>query len=125
MSFRVARPTARLEEIRQFYGEVLEMDLVSSFSDHSGYSGFIFKLPGQDVELEFIYQENIKRYPKPTPENLLVWYIDNPLEWEKKIKSLEDRKVKEVQPENPWWEGRSRTFEDPDGWRIVISKKNE
>jgi hypothetical protein len=25
-----------------------------------------------------------------------------------------------VAPENPYWNGRGPTFEDPDGWRVVL-----
>ena len=25
-----------------------------------------------------------------------------------------------VDPENPYWEGRALTYEDPDGWRVVF-----
>jgi hypothetical protein len=25
-----------------------------------------------------------------------------------------------VEPENPYWSGKSVTFEDPDGWRVVL-----
>jgi hypothetical protein len=27
---------------------------------------------------------------------------------------------KEVEPENPYWRGRALTYEDPDGWRVVV-----
>jgi hypothetical protein len=25
-----------------------------------------------------------------------------------------------IEPENPYWNGKSQTFEDPDGWRVVL-----
>jgi hypothetical protein len=25
-----------------------------------------------------------------------------------------------VEPENPYWRDKSVTFEDPDGWRVVL-----
>ena len=25
-----------------------------------------------------------------------------------------------VEPENPYWDGRSITIADPDGWRVVL-----
>jgi hypothetical protein len=25
-----------------------------------------------------------------------------------------------VEPENPYWRKRGKTFEDPDGWRVVL-----
>ena len=26
----------------------------------------------------------------------------------------------DVEPENPYWDGRSITLADPDGWRVVL-----
>ncbi|MGD1946746.1 MAG: hypothetical protein ACFB0A_10925 [Croceivirga sp.] len=28
--------------------------------------------------------------------------------------------IKPVEPENPYWKGKSQTYEDPDKWRIVL-----
>ncbi|WP_426129129.1 VOC family protein [Pararhizobium sp. PWRC1-1] len=28
-----------------------------------------------------------------------------------------------VEPENPYWAGRSFTYSDPDGWRVVICRE--
>jgi hypothetical protein len=27
----------------------------------------------------------------------------------------------QVEPENPYWKDKSLTYEDPDGWRIVLN----
>jgi hypothetical protein len=36
------------------------------------------------------------------------------------VKRLHDQGHAPVEPENPYWEDKSLTFEDPDGWRVVI-----
>ena len=25
-----------------------------------------------------------------------------------------------VEPENPYWKDKSETYEDPDGWRVIL-----
>src|SRR5260370_42410000 len=36
------------------------------------------------------------------------------------IERLRDLEYAPVEPENPYWKEKSLTFEDPDGWRVVI-----
>jgi hypothetical protein len=33
---------------------------------------------------------------------------------------MKDHDYQPVEPENPYWTGTSHTFEDPDGWRVVL-----
>ena len=33
---------------------------------------------------------------------------------------LADSGYPDIEPENPYWEGRSITVADPDGWRVVL-----
>jgi uncharacterized glyoxalase superfamily protein PhnB len=36
------------------------------------------------------------------------------------LERLAARGAPRVEPENPYWGDKSVTFEDPDGWRVVI-----
>jgi len=38
----------------------------------------------------------------------------------KAVERLHDQGHAPVEPENPYWKDKSLTFEDPDGWRVVI-----
>ncbi|WP_374166964.1 VOC family protein [Arcticibacter sp. MXS-1] len=58
--------------------------------------------------------------PAPTKENLLVFYYDNPDEYQKANKRIQAKGIKPVEPENPYWKGKSETYEDPDHWRIIL-----
>lgn len=120
VQFRVARPTDKLKEIKKFYCDGLGLKIISSFEGHSGYSGIMLGLPGREYHLEFTEHKNGSPCPAPTKDNLLVFYIPEKKSFDKLIKRLKDIKYNPVKPENPYWEKNGKTFEDPDGWRVVI-----
>ncbi len=118
---RVARPTDRLEEVVRFYRDGLGLPVIGSFRGHAGYDGVILGMPDKRCHLEFTQHEEGSPCPAPTRDNLLVIYFegDAPL---LTIKArLESMGHQYVRPENPYWIGKSWTFEDPDGWRVVLT----
>ena len=120
VQFRVARPTTRLGEVERFYCEGLGLKKIGSFENHAGYSGIMIGLPGHDYHLEFITQEGATTYPPPTKENLLVFYIPETEAIDKIAERLGSMGYEAVPPENPYWDEKGITIEDPDGWRIVL-----
>ncbi|MCL5030439.1 MAG: VOC family protein [Bacteroidetes bacterium] len=117
---RIARPTDKLNEIKKFYGEGLGLPILSSFENHKGYSGVMFGLPGSEYHLEFTHHQNGSPCPAPTKDNLLVFYITDKKELENLAGRIFSMGYKSVEPENPYWEEKGVTIEDPDGWRIVL-----
>jgi catechol 2,3-dioxygenase-like lactoylglutathione lyase family enzyme len=116
---RFARPTDRLEHVLRFYEEGLGLRRIDSFDDHAGYSGVMLGLPGEDVHLELTTHEEGSPGPAPTRDNLLVLYMTDRgaiAEIDARMRSLGHAPV---EPENPYWAG-DLTFEDPDGWRVVL-----
>ena len=120
VQFRIARPTNQLSDILRFYQEGLGLPLIGSFENHAGYDGVMFGLPSAGHHLEFTQFEQGSPCPAPTKDNLLVLYYDDPAKYLAAIDRLIRFGVKPVEPENPYWLGKSETFEDPDGWRIVL-----
>ena len=57
----------------------------------------------------------------PTLENLLVFYITDETEYNIAIKRISNSGFKKVKSFNPYWEGGAQTFEDLDGYRVVIN----
>lgn len=53
-------------------------------------------------------------------ENLLVFYEPEKKLWEEAVKKLEAAGGVRVESENPYWGKVGATFEDPDGWRVVL-----
>ncbi len=118
VQFRVARPTDRLDEVVRFYREGLEV--IGSFSGHAGYSGVMLGLPGHEYHLEFTSHTEGSPCPAPTRDNLLVFYIPDQDAIERLTAHLAGMGYFPVEPENPYWREKGRTFEDPDGWRVVL-----
>ena len=56
----------------------------------------------------------------PNPEHLLVFYVPDETDWRAAIERLRAQGHEPVPSNNPYWERRGKTFEDPDGYRVVL-----
>jgi catechol 2,3-dioxygenase-like lactoylglutathione lyase family enzyme len=117
---RIARPTDRLEKVVAFYREGLGLRELFRFADHDAYDGVMLGLPGATYHLEFTQHAMGSPCPAPSADNLLVLYIPDAAEWAALRARLERLGHQPVDPENPYWLDKSVTFEDPDGWRVVL-----
>ena len=117
---RVARPTDRLAEVVRFYRDALGLPQLGSFEGHAGYDGVMIGLPGRDYHLEFTSHAGGSPCPAPTRDNLLVLYVEDAAALARVVERLAAHGHHPVEPENPYWAERGRTFEDPDGWRVVL-----
>lgn len=117
---RIARPTDRFEEVTAFYEKGLGLKKLGEFSGHAGYKGVMLGLPNALYHLEFTSHEDGSPCPAPTKDNLLVFYIPDLHQIKTIANRLTDMGYQEVPPENPYWEEKGVTIEDPDGWRIVL-----
>jgi len=117
---RWARPTDRLEEVVAFYRDGLGLAVLGRFVGHSGYDGVTLGLPGSDYQLELTTHADGSPCPAPSLDNLLVLYVESEQAAELAAGRLADLGYRDVEPENPYWDGRSITIPDPDGWRVVL-----
>jgi catechol 2,3-dioxygenase-like lactoylglutathione lyase family enzyme len=117
---RIARPTDQLEKVTAFYRDGLGLRELARFEQHAGYAGVMLGLPGAIYHLEFTRRCTGSPGPAPSKDNLLVLYIPEPADLARTRERLERFGCLPVEPENPYWRGRSVTFEDPDGWRVVL-----
>jgi catechol 2,3-dioxygenase-like lactoylglutathione lyase family enzyme len=120
VQLRIARPTARLDEVVRFYRDGLGLEIIGSFEDHAGYSGVMLGLPGHEYHLEFTSHTMGSPCQSPTKDNLLVFYIPDTEAIARLTLRLGGMGYSAAQPENPYWEQQGTTFEDPDGWRVVL-----
>lgn len=120
VQFRIARPTNQLDALKKFYTEGLGLPVIGEFKGHQGYDGIMIGLPDNRYHLEFTQNVHDTVILKPTKENLLVFYYDNSDNYEEANQRLKHLNCFPVKPENPYWEGKSETYEDPDKWRIVL-----
>ena len=117
---RCARPTDRLEEVLRFYTEGLGLTMLGSFQDHDGFDGVMIGVAGATVHLEFTRKRGDVAGRAPTMDNLLVFYLPDAGEWQEAINRMEAAGYEAVPSFNPYWDREGRTFEDPDGYRVVL-----
>ena len=117
---RWARPTDRLDEVVAFYTDGLGLQELGRFEGHARYDGVLLGLPGSDYHLEFTSHADGSPGPAPSADNLLVLYLESKREAEVVAARLDALGYPAVEPENPYWDGRSITIADPDGWRVVL-----
>jgi catechol 2,3-dioxygenase-like lactoylglutathione lyase family enzyme len=117
---RIARPTDRLEAVVAFYRDALGLPELTRFTNHDGYDGVMLGLPGKTCHLEFTQHAHGSPCPAPSADNLLVLYIPDTTQLARLRARLEQHGHAPVEPENPYWLHNSVTFEDPDGWRVVL-----
>jgi hypothetical protein len=56
----------------------------------------------------------------PTQDNLLVFYLPDTAEWRAAVERMERTGYAAVESFNPYWNKHGKTFEDPDGYRVVL-----
>ena len=119
---RVARPTNNLAAVRHFYITGLGLAELYAFAAHDGFDGLILGHPQAPYHLEFTCQAGHQVPPAPTTENLLVFYYSEAATWQAAVAQMEGAGYQSVGAHNPYWERQGRTFEDPDGYRVVLQQ---
>ena len=117
---RVARPTDDLDAVTRFYRDGLGFAVVGEFEDHDGFDGIMLGHAGACYHLEFTRKHGHDAGRAPTDDNLLVFYVTDQEEWEKAVRRMEALGHHSVEPANPYWKTRGKTFADPDGYRVVL-----
>jgi catechol 2,3-dioxygenase-like lactoylglutathione lyase family enzyme len=118
---RIARPTDHLTEVVRFYRDVLVLEQISSFESHAGYDGVILALPGRrDHTFSSRTTSAAVRVPTPTKDNLIVFYVEDEAAFREMAARLKRDGHDPVGPVNLCWAENGLTFEDPDGWRVVL-----
>ncbi len=96
-TMRVARPTDNLAAIAEMYAKGLGFTVLAEFKDHRGFDGVILGHPRQPYHIEFTSQREHQVGKAPTQDHLLI-----------------------LPSYNPYWDPQGRTFEDIDGYRVVL-----
>ena len=117
---RIARPTRNLALIKEWYTKGLGLNVLGEFEGHDGYAGIMLGMPNAKAHLEFTSYDGEMHISEPTKENLIVLYYDSEQKFNTANQRLRKFGVTPVEPENPYWVGKSFTYEDPDKWRVVL-----
>jgi catechol 2,3-dioxygenase-like lactoylglutathione lyase family enzyme len=117
---RLARHTARLDEVVRFYRDGLGLPELGRFAGHAGYDGVFLDLPGTGAHLELTAGGDAG-LPQPHPESLLVLYLGDRAAVDATLARLGAAPVPSA---NPYWDEHGVTIEDPDGFRVVLVAGN-
>ena len=117
---RVARPTDDLAAVTTFYRDGLGFEVIGGFGGNGNIDGVMLGHPEHDYHLEFTYHHDHDAGGEPSDEHLLVFYLSDRTRWDDAVNHLRACGHDAVRSSNPHWEERGVTFEDPDGYRIVL-----
>ncbi len=121
-TLRVARPSDNIGALLRFYRDGLGFQEIGSFSDHEGFDGIMLGVPGAAYHLELTHQRGHSVGRAPTRDHLLVFYLPDEAHWQAAIERMERHGFASVPSLNPYWDKSGVTFEDADGYRVVLQQ---
>ena len=117
---RVARPSDDLDRLLPFYIEGLGLSLLYRFTDHDGFDGVMIGRADAPYHFEFTHAAGHVAGRAPTEDNLLVFYLPDRAEWQAAVDRMRAAGFAPIKAFNPYWDRDGATFEDPDGYRVVL-----
>jgi len=118
---RIARPVTDLARAQDWYCRGLGLRVVGAFEDHQGFDGVMLGLSESNCHFEFTHRRSHPVAPSPTAEDLIVFYVPDEDEWRSLCVRMEAAGFRPVASFNPYWDVRGTTFEDFDGYRVVLT----
>jgi catechol 2,3-dioxygenase-like lactoylglutathione lyase family enzyme len=119
---RIARPTDDIEALLPFYREGLGFAELYRFTDHDGFDGVMLGHERAPYHLEFTRARGHRAGRAPTQDHLLVLYLPDRSEWSEAVARMRRAGFEPVPSFNPYWDREGLTFEDPDGYRVVLQQ---
>lgn len=119
---RVARPSDNLDALLAFYEQGLGLKQLHRFANHDGFDGIMLGRQGAPYHFEFTRAHGHIAGRAPTLDNLLVFYFPDQGEWETAVQRMRAAGFEPVPAFNPYWDRQGLTFEDPDGYRVVLQQ---
>ena len=120
---RVARPTNDINALRPFYVDGLGFSELFHFNEHDGFDGVMLGLSQASYHLEFTAKKGHDAGRAPTQENLLVFYLPEIAAFDAAAARMTAAGFPPVPAFNPYWDACGKTFEDPDGYRVVLANR--
>jgi catechol 2,3-dioxygenase-like lactoylglutathione lyase family enzyme len=117
---RVARPTDDIDALLPFYSEGLGLRVLHRFEDHDGFDGVMLGTIGAPYHFEFTRARAHSAGRAPTQDHLVVFYLPDEGAWRGAVDRMKNAGFEPVAAFNPYWDRQGVTFEDPDGYRIVL-----
>jgi catechol 2,3-dioxygenase-like lactoylglutathione lyase family enzyme len=120
MTFRFARHTNDLEQIKSFYIDVLGFQLLGGFENHNGYDGIFIGKSSENWHLEFTKSEEIVHFDF-NEDDVLVFYPNSKIEFDLIMNKIQSQNIDFIKAKNPYWNENGKMILDPDGYKILIS----
>lgn len=120
MTLRVARHTDDLERIENFYVNILGFERLGGFQNHNNYDGIFIGKSGSDWHFEFTQSVEKARHIFDA-DDVMVLYPKSIYEYKELINIVLRNNISIITANNPFWNENGKMFQDPDGYRIVIS----
>lgn len=119
-TLRVARPSDDIDALLPFYRDGLGLNVLYRFEGHDGFDGVMLGREGAPYHFEFTRKRGHRVGRAPTDDNLLVFYHSDASDWHAAVRRMRGAGFAPVPSFNPFWDRNGATFEDPDGYRIVL-----
>ncbi len=119
---RIARPCRDLAAAERFWVQGLGLSVLYRAEGGGApdkHDLLMVGRPDASWHLELAHGGAHLVEPRPTEEDLLVIYLDEPVP-DELVASLEKHGGRRVPSPNPYWNEWGVTVEDPDGYRLVL-----
>jgi catechol 2,3-dioxygenase-like lactoylglutathione lyase family enzyme len=119
---RVARPSNDLAALKKFYVEGLGLVELASFTAHAGFDGLVVGALNAPYHLEFTVEQGVTAARASSKEQLIVFYLPDEQRFLAAVARMKRIGATPVASHNPYWDQVGVTFEDPDGYRVVLQR---
>jgi hypothetical protein len=120
MILRVARHTNNLKRIENFYINILGFERLGGFQKHNNYDGVFIGKSGSDWHFEFTQSETEANHTFDE-DDVMVLYPNTMKEYNTLLSRFYDNDIAQIKAINPYWNENGKMFQDPEGYRIVVS----
>jgi len=97
--------------------------VLESFRGHDGFDGVILGHPDLACHIEFTHRPGHRVGRAPSQDHLLVFYLPDFTRWREAVERMRAAGHAPVASLNPYWDRLGRSFEDPDGYRVVLQNE--
>ena len=119
---RIARMTDNWAAVSQMYREALGFESLVQFEDEHGYDGIVLGHKEHNYHLEFTSHQGAQ-LKQQVADSFLVFFIADTRKWEWTCRAMIAAGFTYVDARNPYWNCVGKTFEDLDGYRVVIQNR--
>jgi catechol 2,3-dioxygenase-like lactoylglutathione lyase family enzyme len=120
---RVARPSNDIDALMRFYRDGLGLKVLYEFEDHDDFAGVMLGHEGAPYHFEFTTKLGHVVGRAPTKNNLIVFYYPDAEQWQNAVQQMRKAGFAPVRSFNPYWDRSGLTFEDSDGYRVVLQNE--